>query len=213
MLKNAKVIKSEIFKKADRILVTLHGYGSCGNDFAEVGEIFLAKQLDNTIFLFPDAPYNCEIGFGKQWFPLNKWTSSDKISYEELRKGLNQIGPILHNYLVNSSQKYECKNINLIGFSQGTILALEMLYYPGITKIIGYSGAFAMPKEKPILSNKADVLIVHSDDDAVVPYSNATSAQKNLTSLGIKSELKTYHNIGHSISLEGWQYGIEFLRR
>ena len=205
MLKTNRFIKSDSFKKAEKIVIVLHGYGTSGDDFAKVGKVFLSKKLDNTVFLFPDAPENCAAGFGKQWFKL------DKMDYEELRSGLDKAAPLLHNYIESNSKEYNCDNINLIGFSQGAIMALEMIYYPGIKKIIAYSGLFAISKNKNIASNP-DILIIHSDDDEVVPYNNAKVAQENLTALGTNSKLKTCHNIGHSISLEGWTWGIEFLK-
>ena len=32
-----------------KVVITLHGYGASGADFAEVGKIFLAKKLDNVV--------------------------------------------------------------------------------------------------------------------------------------------------------------------
>lgn len=211
MLTTEKVIKSEKFEKAERIVIVLHGYGSSGKDFAEVGEIFLSKKLDNTVFLFPDAPHECRNahfpGEGREWFPL-----SQKLTIDEIRDGLDKSAPILNDYIESSSKKYNCNNVNLIGFSQGSIMALEMLYYPNISKIVAYSGIFAMPEKKEKISNP-DVLIVHSNDDEVVPYNNAISAEENLKSIGVRAELKTCQNIGHSISLEGWDWCVEFLKR
>ena len=207
MIKDSKVIKSKNFKKAEKIVITLHGYGTSGNDFAEVGEIFLSKSMDNTVFLFPDAPHFCDSGFGKQWFVL------DTMTYEELRIGLDEIAPALDEYIKSVSKKFDCDNINLMGFSQGAITCFEMLYYPNISKIVAYSGLFASSKNKEIISKNASVLIVHSDDDEVVPYKNAILSKNELDALNIKNEMFTCHGIGHSISIKGWNAGIEFLKR
>lgn len=204
MLNNKYIIKSEKFDFLEKIIITLHGYGTSGEDFAKVGEIFLSKKINNTIFLFPDAPYDCACGTGKEWFDLNE------ISPESLRNGLNNTGPMLANYIEKVSIEYDCENINLIGFSQGSIMALEMIYYPYTTKILAYSGLFVPCPEKTIKSN-AKVLLVHSDDDTVVPYQNAINAKKDLEQNGIDVNLQTCHDIGHSISLEGWSYGVDFL--
>ncbi|MDR2667207.1 MAG: hypothetical protein LBB34_03835 [Holosporales bacterium] len=203
---NSITIRSQNFTDPERLVVILHGYGTSGGDFAEVGKIFLSKQLDNTVFLFPDAPYECgHGGCGKQWFDLSE------MSYSELRNGLDLVSPILYDYIKNSIVEHGCSNVNLIGFSQGAILAFEMLYYHGISKIVAYSGIFAIKENSQSLSN-AEVLIVHSDDDEVVPYKNATLAKENLDTLRIKSRIKTCHNIGHTISVEGWTTGVAFLK-
>lgn len=205
MLNNKHIIKSKNFDHLERIIITLHGYGTSGEDFAKVGEIFLSKKLDNTIFLFPDAPYDCACGTGKEWFDL------EEISQKSLRSGLDNTGPILAEYIEEESKKYECTNINLIGFSQGSIMALEMIYCPYIVKILAYSGLFVPCPEKTIKSN-AKVLLIHSDDDSVVPYQNALNAKEDLEKSGLNNvKLQTCHNIGHSISLEGWNWGVDFL--
>ncbi|MDR1391012.1 MAG: prolyl oligopeptidase family serine peptidase [Holosporales bacterium] len=206
MLENNFVIKSEKFEKLERVLITLHGYGASGEDFAQIGEGFLSKKLSNTVFLFPDAPRSCPIGSGKQWFDL------DKMTYDELRMGLDESGPVLYEYIKSVLEEYNCTNINLAGFSQGAIMAFEMLYYPGITKILAYSGIFVPPKEKTILSN-ASVLIVHGEDDDVVPYKNAPWGYQNLKKLGVNVELRNFNDIGHSVSIEGWNCGINFLNK
>lgn len=61
-LNNNYTIKSKNFKSLRRLVITLHGYGTSGEDFAKVGEIYLSQKLDDTVFLFPDAPYECAMG-------------------------------------------------------------------------------------------------------------------------------------------------------
>lgn len=205
MLKNSRVVKSKNFNETKRIVVLLHGYGTSGEDFAKVGDTLLSKILDDTVFLFPDAPYQCEAGVGRKWFNLNT------MSFEELRSGLEASAPLVYEFVQKAAEEYRCKDISVIGFSQGAMLAFEMLYYPGISKIIPYSGIFAFAQDKAIKS-KADVLIVHSYDDFVVPYKNAELAMENLEILGLNRKVITCHDIGHSISIEGWEDGMSFIR-
>lgn len=204
ILNNKHILKSRKFDVLEKIIITLHGYGTSGEDFAKVGEIFLSQKINNTIFLFPDAPYDCACGSGKEWFDLKE------ISQQSLRSGLNNTGPILADYIKEVSREYKCNNINLIGFSQGAIMALEMIYYPYVTKILAYSGLFVSCLEKPVKSN-AKVLLIHSDDDTVVPYKNAINAKEDLGKYKLDVKLQTCHGIGHTISLEGWSLGVDFL--
>lgn len=204
MLKN-KIVKSDNFKKADKLIVTLHGYGTCGDDFAEVGEIFLRRKIDNAVFIFPDAPEKCDAGFGRQWFRL------DKLDFEELHTGLLKTAPILKNFIEAQIREFRCGNIYLIGFSQGAIMALEMMFHMAISKIISYSGLFCFSQKSQLVS-KPDVLLVHSVDDPVVPYKNALNAKSSLENLEIPVSLETYYSIGHSISVEAWECGVDFLK-
>lgn len=201
--------RSTNFESARRIVVTLHGYGACGDDFRDSLFHVMRNKLDDTLFFFPDAPYKCDIGFGRQWFAL-----PEVMTYKSLRDGLDLAGPSLFSYLNQLSK--ECnvplENIDLIGFSQGAMLAFEMLYYANFGHIIAYSGIFVFDDKKEHLYKDNKVLIVHGDDDKVVPYSNMQLGYKNIESLGIKHcEAYTCYNLDHSISDDGVKKGLEFL--
>lgn len=204
MLQNSRVIKSKDFSNVDKLVITLHGYGSCGNDFAEVGDIFLSKKIDNAVFLFPDAPDICCEGTGRQWFPL------DDVSHEELRKGLDYVAPIVKEYIEHNVHEYHCENVCLIGFSQGSITSFEMIFHTEISKVVAFSGLFNVPVSGQCVS-KPEILIVHSTDDKVVPYSAAEQAQKDLTKFGIPVKVLPQLGIGHSISIDGWNACATFL--
>ncbi len=169
----------------------------------------MAQHINNTIFILPDAPYECDAGFGKQWFEL-----SDSITYQELRAGLNIAAPALfNNVILKASDEYKISldNINLIGFSQGAILALEMIYYANFSHIISYSGLFAFGSQRKTPYTDTKVLLVHGDDDMVVPYTNLKMSSESLGMIGIQPTTLTCHNIGHSISQEGFAKGISFI--
>ncbi|MDR3031463.1 MAG: hypothetical protein LBU35_03715 [Holosporales bacterium] len=202
---DSKILKSKNFDYVEKLIIALHGYGSCGEEFYDATKVFIPDNLKNAIFLFPNGPIPCDIGMGYQWFHL------EDMSYEELRAGLELIAPIVCEYIGNISKEYACNNINLIGFSQGAITCFEILYYISISKIIAYSGLFAAPKNKDTFSKNTSVLIIHSNDDMVVPYKNAKLAQESLDILGINSKIMTCNNIGHSISETGWKSGFDFL--
>ncbi|MDR2074935.1 MAG: hypothetical protein LBP31_01815 [Holosporales bacterium] len=201
--------KSNIFQKVDRVVVVLHGYGVDGSDFVNPIKGTIAKVLTNTIFVFPDAFYKCDLGFGRQWFCF-----PDDITFEDLRKNLNETGPLLFEQVITKiSNEYEVpfQNINIMGFSQGAILAFEMIYFANFSHIIAYSGLFAFDPKKlaPYTDNK--VLIVHGDEDTVVPYSNMNMSSQSLDIIGIKNEKYTLSGIGHFITEEGYQKGAEFI--
>ncbi len=51
-----------------------------------------------------------------------------------------------------------------------------------------------------VTSSMVPTLICHGDSDDIVPYSNATILQRRLQECGIKHDLVTYKNSGHSLS-------------
>lgn len=204
---NSKAIKKSInCNVVEKLIVILHGYGADGANFSEVANYF-STLIDNAVFICPDAPFPCDMGFGRQWFPLK-----DEIAYEDLREGLDLVGPIVCEYIEDLKKEYNCENVYLIGFSQGCMVSFEMLYHTKIAKIAACAGIFAASNSH-IVSNDCEVLIAHSDDDKVVDYEYAKLAKQNLNSLNIKSEILTLHNIGHSVSIEGWNACMEFFKK
>jgi phospholipase/carboxylesterase len=206
MILPSKALLSDKFHTAKKIIITFHGYGATGDDFLEVGEILFTKRFEDTVFLFPDAIYECDIGFGRQWFAL------EKTSYKHLQRSLEEASPIVFQYIQAVEDEYNCKDINLIGFSQGAMIALDMIHYcRNISKIVAYAGAIVANKNGSVCASNANVLLIHSNDDQIVPYKNALLAQKYLDSYNIKNDLLTFSGIQHSISVDGWEYGIKFL--
>ena len=109
--------------KVENIIIFLHGYGANGNDLISIGDLWKNK-LKSTLFLSPNAPFNCEWGGDAyQWFDLTS------IAPEKVGEGLNRAGPYLNDYIDHISDFYKIKNekIFFVGFSQGTMMALHHL--------------------------------------------------------------------------------------
>ena len=106
--------------KIKMLLFFLHGYGANSNDLIGIANIWI-DSLPNTIFLSPNAPFECKFAENAfQWFELSS------ISPESIGEGLEKAGPYLNNYIDKISKTYgvEEKKILFVGFSQGTIIAL-----------------------------------------------------------------------------------------
>ncbi len=67
---------------------------------------------------------------------------------------------LFHEVIMNIANEFNVgtENINLIGFSQGAILALEMIYYANFAHIVSYSGFFAYDSTK-IVNYKHKMMI------------------------------------------------------
>ncbi|MDR1475842.1 MAG: dienelactone hydrolase family protein [Holosporales bacterium] len=206
MLKKNNVLKSAEFNSVKKIVIFLHGYGSSWEDFPPSYKQSLSTEMKDTLVFAPNAPFKCEAGYGYQWFKLRD------MSYNEIRDGLDTIARILSEYIDELSHEFECDDVSVVGFSQGAMLSFESLNCSkNVKRVVAYSGMFVPTADKQILAKNAKVLIVHSDDDSSVPYSNASLAKRNLESLEIPATIVTCHGIGHSISIEGLSAGIRFL--
>ena len=87
LLKNGRKIKSLEIKPDKEIksaVIFLHGYGANGKDLIEIGNIW-KKSLPGTIFVSPNAPFNCPWGEEAfQWFELTS------IAPEKIGEGLEK---------------------------------------------------------------------------------------------------------------------------
>jgi predicted esterase len=98
-----------------------------------------------------------------------------------------------------------------MGFSQGAMLAFEMLYFANFSHILAYSGLFACDSQKLAHYRDNRVLIVHGSQDTVVPYSNMSMSAQSLDIIGITHETYTLYGVEHYISEDGYQKGAEFI--
>ena len=142
----------------------LHGWGSDGNDLIQIGEIWKSKLLDTT-FIAPNGPEVCGGNpHGRQWFDILSNNDAEAL------KGLHQSYLDLKSFIGTYLKKYKLADDKyfLVGFSQGTMLAIYTSLREKLFGVVGYSGAFLgnLPNEK-IKSN--DYLLLHGQNDTIVP--------------------------------------------
>ena len=107
---------------AKRLVVFLHGYGADGNDLIDIGRAW-QEMLPDTAFVSPHAPEPCgQAPVGKQWFAL---TFRDP---DERWVGVNKAAPALDAFLDNELERWKLPPtaLALVGFSQGTMMALHV---------------------------------------------------------------------------------------
>jgi phospholipase/carboxylesterase len=202
---------------ARQLVVFLHGYGADGNDLIDVGRAW-QQYLPHAAFVSPHAPEPCaQAPVGRQWFPL---TFRDP---NERWVGVNKAAPILERFLDAEldRQKLPPAALALVGFSQGTMMALHVgLRRPaGPAAVVGYSGLLVVPPEGEIeafaaaIKSRPPVLLVHGDRDELIPAQALFQAAQGLAALGVSVEWHLSAGIGHGIDAEGLRHGGEFLAR
>jgi phospholipase/carboxylesterase len=203
--------------KARQLVVFLHGYGSNGDDLIELGHAW-RDHLPDTAFVSPNAPEPCAgVPYGRQWFALST------LSPIELWLGSQQAHPILDAFLDAelARQGLDEAALALVGFSQGAMMALHAglrrKQAPGA--VIGYSGVLACPPDRPATDMAAEVtarppvLLVHGDQDNVVPPMALPFSTEGLKALGVPVEAHMRPGLGHGIDGVGLQLGGDFLAR
>jgi phospholipase/carboxylesterase len=197
--------------KAKQLVILLHGLGANGEDLFSFAP-YLCKDLPDAHFVAPDAPFKCDMApFGYQWFSLLNRSEA------AILEGVKIAEPILNNFIDEKKAELglEDKDVALIGFSQGTMLAL----YTAIRRpkplgaVLGYSGALVgshLVKDEAV--SKPPICLVHGEDDQVVPFDAFSQAMSVLQKQGF--DVHGYSRIGlaHGIDPAGMDIGIDFLK-
>ena len=209
MTKTRKLIGPIIDKGSSTkfLVFFLHGWGSDGNDLIQIGEIWKSK-LPNTTFIAPNGPEVCGGNpHGRQWFDILSNNDAEAL------KGLNQSYLDLKSFIDTYLKKYNLSQDKyfLVGFSQGTMLAIYTSLREKLLGVVGYSGAFLgnLPNEE-IKNN--DYLLIHGQNDTIVPIAKMHDAIKKLEPVAKTLIKKIYNDLEHSINEEGIIEGLNFIK-
>ncbi len=196
--------------KPDKLVVFLHGVGADGYDLINLADE-ISQSLPNAVFLSPNAPFPYdEFPSGYQWFSLRD--RSETALSLEIKKTL----PILKHYIDENLAKYKLtyQDLVLIGFSQGTMMALQLA--PRLPEkcfaVIGFSGALVNPELlRTETISKPSIFLSHGDEDQVVPLTQHRLSIRALNSMGFSLTEHISLGAGHTISLESLNKAKEFL--
>lgn len=204
------IIKSgDTYKNA---VIFLHGYGANSNDLIGIANLWI-ESLPNTIFLSPNAPFECDFSPNAyQWFELTS------ISPDSIGDGLKKAGPYLNDYIdhVSKTFKVEEKNIFFVGFSQGTMMALYHLCKREnrCAGLLGYSGLlFENENFKSEIKSKFPIKLYHGKKDELINYQNSIEASKKLKEFGFDIDYSLSDDLGHGIDDKGIQLGLSFIKK
>ena len=207
---NTKIIKPE--NNIKNAIILLHGYGGDGNDISTV-TLNWKRFLPETIFFCPDGIENCPINPGGfQWFGLDK----DDPAYilEESIKAEEKLNIFINE--ISSEYNLDNSKICISGFSQGCMMSINL----GLTAkenfncIVGFSGKI-IDKENisKRIKSKTKMLLIHGDQDAVVPPSHLLEAKDFLMRHKINVQTKIINNCGHHIPIEASSTALEFIKK
>lgn len=196
------------------LVVLLHGYGADGRDLLGLAP-YLAQALPHAEFVAPDAPFPCEMsppGFpgGFQWFSFEERTA------EMLLAGAQAAAGFLDGFLDDllAERGLGDDRLALIGFSQGTMMALHVAPRRRRTMagVLGFSGALLAPERLVAEAvSRPPVLLVHGDADQVVPFASLAAAVGGLQAAGIAVRGEPLRGLGHGIDERGLALGRGFL--
>jgi phospholipase/carboxylesterase len=199
-----------------QLVVICHGVGANGQDLIALGPM-LAAVLPHAVITAPDGPEAYDMmppgnGFGgRQWFSLKDWRP------EVMETGVRAARASLDRYLDDTLAELDIPPTEyaLAGFSQGAMMAL----FTGLRRpippraILAYSGMLLAPTElRDEIAHRARVLLVHGEEDEVVPSEASSVAADVLRALDVPVELMMRRGLGHSIDQEGIAEGGRVLQ-
>jgi phospholipase/carboxylesterase len=202
---------------ARQLVIFLHGYGADGNDLIEIGRAW-QPLLPQAASVSPHAPEPCgQAPVGRQWFAL---TFRDP---NERWVGVNTAAPVLERFIDAELARHRLppQALALVGFSQGTMMALHvgLRRVAAPAAIVGYSGLLVVPPQgspdslAAEIKSRPPVLLVHGDQDDLIPAEALFQATQELAELGVPVEWHISAGVGHGIDPEGLRHGGEFLAR
>lgn len=197
------------------IVVFLHGYGANGADLLGLADV-LGEHLPDTLFVAPDAPEVIPMmPTGLQWFPI-PWI--DGSSEEEAERGLLAAAEDLNAFLdaLMVDEDVLPEQVVLFGFSQGTMMALHVAprREDAVAGVVAFSGRLLSPELlKDDAVSRPPVLLVHGDQDDVVPPQSLPEAAEALQAAGWKDVYAhVMKGTAHGIAPDGLSVALAFMR-
>ena len=162
-------------------------------------------------FVAPNAPQPVPgAPNGYQWFPITR------LDPQETNRGVESAAPVLDAFIDQEIARYGLTpgDVALVGFSQGTMMALHcgLRRAPSLAGILGYSGA--MPSRmtlKDQIRSRPPIQLVHGDRDDVLPLGMMFDAAQGLCDAGASCQWHISPGIPHGIGPDGLEIGGRFL--
>ena len=201
-------------KDADAVVVFLHGYGADGADLLGLADP-LAPHLPATAFYAPNAPErSINNPMGYQWFPI-PWLdgSTEAQATEAMGRSVTAVNAFLDKVLADEGLTPD--RMIVIGFSQGTMMALHVLPRRDaeVAGIVGFSGRLLTPETLEAEAKvKPPVLLIHGDQDPVVPFQDMGLAGDALQAAGFDVFAHVMNGTGHGIAPDGLSVALAFIK-
>ncbi|MCC0177969.1 dienelactone hydrolase family protein [Waterburya agarophytonicola K14] len=175
-------------EKPTYLLVMLHGWGANYQDFVP-----FAKMLNFPGFgyFFPNAPFeHFQVPGGRAWYALeeNEFT------------GLATSRKLLLNWLTSleASTGVPLDRTVMAGFSQGGAMTLDVGLTLPLAAICSFSGYLHYQPEFQDNKTFPPTMIIHGQQDPVVPIEAAKKAQDELTKIGVSVQYQEFM-MGHEV--------------
>ena len=188
------------------LVLFLHGVGSNGADLRPLSQYFV-KALPGAVFLAPDGPRPFDGGGGaRQWFSVAGVTEANRPGRVEAAR------PALDALIDAAKAQAKADRVILIGFSQGSIMALDALARGKVSEVVAFAGRLAF-NGTPTPQPQARVLLVGGTTDQVISHRLSTEAGERLSAAGVDARVVILPGVPHTITPDGITAAQAFLTR
>jgi phospholipase/carboxylesterase len=201
--------------RGGNLVIFLHGYGADGNDLLSLADP-LMPHMPDTVFVAPNAPERSAMNpMGYQWFPI-PWIdgSSEEQAEEGMKRAVDDLNAFLDT--VSTEEGVAASRTVLVGFSQGTMMSLHVAprRADAVAGIVGFSGRLLGPE---LLADETvvrpPVLLIHGDQDDVVPPQSLPEAAEALQNAGWDEVYAhVMEGTAHGIAPDGLSVALAFMR-
>ena len=199
---------------AKQVVVFLHGYGADRGDLLGLADT-LMPHMPDTVFVAPNAPEKSRANpVGFQWMPV-PWMdgSSPEAAAASMASSVVRLNVYLDQVL--DEEGLVAARMILFGFSQGTMMALHVAprRTQQVAGIVGFSGLLLEPDRLATEAvSKPPVLLLHGDQDEMVPPENLPVAVAALRSVGFEVFSHIMKGTAHGIAPDGLSVALAFMR-
>ena len=187
------------------LVILLHGYGSNGEDLIGLAP-FWREALPGAAFIAPNAPEICPgAPGGYQWWGITTFDPRARAA------GAARAAPVLDAFIDAELARADLSEsaLALVGFSQGTMMALEV----GPRRSRTLAGMLADDAALAGAPTKPPILLIHGDEDPMIPIAAFHNTKAALERTGFEVESHVSHGLGHSVDAAGIELGGDFLAR
>jgi len=200
--------------KASSLVILVHGYGADGADLLGLADP-LGEHMPDTVFVAPNAPNRCSNNpMGYEWFPI-PWLdgSSEEAAAEGMARAVEDLNAFIDETI--AAEGVDDAHTILLGFSQGTMMNLHIAPRrpQPVAGVVGFSGKLLAPEQlKSEVVSRPPVLLVHGDQDDMVPPASLAEAARALDDAGFEVYAHVSKGTGHGIAPDGLGVALHFMR-
>jgi phospholipase/carboxylesterase len=190
-----------------RLVILLHGMGGSGASMMPVVGPW-RRELPNTRFAAPDAPFPSGQG-GHQWFRVD----GQELRPDHVAFVRDEFDHLIQDIVEREGFKNALDHVAFVSVSQGSIMALDAVASGRwkVGALVSFAGL--LPLLPTTASDHMPVLLVHGQDDTRIPVQASKVAAGQLRAAGFDVELDVIPGVGHTISVEGAEKALAFLKK